>query len=126
MECEYYHKFYLSRIKFIHQIGMPAAIFKGLFVWGANRPSEALFGFNIGEAIGLGIERVVHPDSMEMVISYAKRRAMGDRSLPTKYSASIRTQNNEKKTVQLLVTPLNEPKGTFLVLFDSVQDLAAT
>jgi excisionase family DNA binding protein/PAS domain S-box-containing protein len=120
MECDYYHKYYLSRIKFIHQIGIPAAIFRGLFVWGANRPSEKLFGYKKGEAIGLGIERIVHPDSMEMVISYAKRRTMGDRSIPNNYRARIKTKKNEKKTVQLLVTPLIEPQGTFLVLFDTV------
>jgi excisionase family DNA binding protein/PAS domain S-box-containing protein len=116
--CEYYEKYYRSRIRFIHQIGLPAAIIKGLFIWGGNRPSEELFGFELGEAIGLGIERVVHPDSLEMVISFAKRRTMGDQSTPNYYRAKIKTKNNEKKTVQLLVTPLDEPKGTFLVLFD--------
>ena len=118
MECGYYNKYYLSRIKFVHQIGMPAAVFKGLFIWGANPPFEKLHGFKIGEAIGAGIERVVHPDSMEMVISYAKRRTMGDKLIPNSYRANIKTKNG-KITVQLLVTPLNEPKGTFLVLFDS-------
>ncbi|MDA8141798.1 MAG: helix-turn-helix domain-containing protein [Desulfobacteraceae bacterium] len=117
LDCEYYRKYYLPRIKFVYQINLPAAVYRGTTIWGANSLFEALRGFDRGEVIGLGIERVVHQDSMEMAISNAKRRTMGDRSVPKHYQMDIRTREGDKTAVHLLVTPLNEPWGTFLAIF---------
>lgn len=121
MDCEYYRKYYLPRMKFVHQIDMPALISKGLYVWGANYPFESMRGFEMGQSIGAGVESIVHRDSMEMVISFAKRRTLGDRCLPTHYSADVRTKENGKIAVQVSVAPLNEPIGTFLAIFDPVE-----
>lgn len=121
IKCEYYRKYYLPRMRFMHQINLPAAIYKGLYVWGANYSFESLCGLEIGAFIGAGIESIVHQDSMEMVISFAKRRSLGDRSLPSYYDAYVKTKNDGKIAVQLSVSSLNEPQGTFLAIFNPIK-----
>jgi excisionase family DNA binding protein len=119
--CEYYRKFYHSRIRFVHQIQSPAAVYKGLYIWGGNDAYESLLGFAMGQSIGAGIERVVHGDNMEMIISFAKRRALGDPCIPKYYQAEVKTKDKGKIAVQVLVTSLNEPAGTFLAIFDPLE-----
>ena len=42
----------------------------------------------------MGIENVVHPDSLETMISDAKRRALGDPEVPKTYTIFLK--NNQK------------------------------
>ena len=116
--CEYYRKYYFPRIKFIHQINLPAAVFKNLYIWGANHSFEALYGFKAGQAIGVGTESIMHSDSVERAVLYGKRRTLGDRTIPNHYEANLRIRGECKIAVRVYVSSLNEPEGSFLVIFD--------
>jgi excisionase family DNA binding protein len=117
-DCEFYRNYVHPRIKFIHQIKMPAAVYKDLFIWGANSCFESLCDLKKGQAIGYGIEQLVHPDSMEMVISFAKRRSLGHQQIPKHYETNFKTKKNERKKVFLSIVPLIEPQRTFLMVVE--------
>ena len=75
-KCRYYTEIYLPRIQFVHQIDLPAAVYKGFEVWGGNRGWAELCEVEEKDLPGIGIERIVHPDSIEKVISIVKQRAL--------------------------------------------------
>jgi len=115
-ECRYYQEIYLPRIQFIHQIDLPAAVYMDLCFWGGNRKWAELCEVQEKELIGMGIENVVHPDSLETVISDTKRRAMGDPEVPRTYTIFLKNNQNGKLRVCASLYPLRKPAGTFLVL----------
>jgi len=117
--CKYYQENYFARINFIHQIDMPAAVYKDLYIWGANTEFAELCGIPQNDLVGIGIEQIAHPDSMESVISFAKRRAAGDPAVPRYYRLYIRKNQQEKKRISMSVQPLKDPTGTFLVLAET-------
>ncbi|MFO7707939.1 MAG: helix-turn-helix domain-containing protein [Desulfobacterales bacterium] len=115
-ECRYYHETFLARFQFIHQIDFPAAVFKGLSVWGGNPPWAALCEIPEDRLIGLGIEKVVHPSSLPTVISAIKRMSLGDRSAGTTGPIFINARQCRKRAVNAWVISLHEPEGAFLLL----------
>ncbi|MEJ2638606.1 MAG: helix-turn-helix domain-containing protein [Desulfosarcinaceae bacterium] len=121
LDCEFYRNSFFPRIKFIHQMRMPAAVYKDLFIWGANSAFESLCELKEGQAIGYGIEQLVHPDSMEMVISFAKRRSLGHRQVPKHYEANFKTKEKGRINVFLSIVPLIEPQGTFLMIVEPLK-----
>lgn len=116
IDCRYYQDIYLRRIGFIHQIDLPAAVYRDLFIWGGNRRFAQLCEVQEKDLIGMGIEQVVHPDSMETVIRNAKRRALGDPKTPTVYSVFLRNRQNNRVEIDIGVCPLNEPPRSYLVV----------
>ena len=66
--------------------------------------------------VGMGIEQVVHPRSLECVISGAKKKALGDPGIPTEGVIYIKNSQLEQLKVKLSVFLLKEPRGSFLVL----------
>ena len=121
-ECRYYTEIFLPRIQFVHQIDLPAAVYKGLEVWGGNRGWAELCEVEEKDLPGIGIERIVHPDSIEKVISIVKQRAFGNPSVPRTYSIFLRSSQNVRLKVQISAYPLSEPAGSFLVLAEPDKD----
>ncbi|MBI9085931.1 MAG: helix-turn-helix domain-containing protein [Desulfobacterales bacterium] len=115
-QCLYHQETYMARIQFIQQIELPAAIYRGLYFWGANRHWAALCGRSEPELIGLGIEHVFHSQSLEAVISDTKKRDLGDATVSRRFKVFLRSGDREKMAVRLGAYPLNEPEGTFLLL----------
>ena len=115
-ECQYYLETYLPRIQFVHQIDLPAAVCRDLYFWGGNREWAKLCEVREKDVIGMGIEHVVHPDSLETVISDTKKRALGDSGVPRAYSIFMKRNRHNKLSVRIYVYPLSEPAGTFLML----------
>ena len=64
-------------------------------------------------------EEIVHPSSLETMISRAKRRSLGDFELPEKFALNLKNRQSGKRAVVVGVYPLTEPEGAFLVLVDS-------
>jgi excisionase family DNA binding protein len=114
--CRYYQDMFLSRIRFIHQIGMPAAVFKGLYFWGGNSDWSALCGFPEEKLIGLGIEKIIHPTSLVVVISSFKKFNLARHQEMTSSRIFINTGPNEKRAVDTWVLPLREPRHTSLLV----------
>lgn len=115
-ECLYYQETYLSRIKFIHQIDLPAGIFRELCFWGGNRRLAELCGIQEKDLVGMGIERMVHPESLEAVISDAKKMALGDTRVVGTKSIFLKKDPYGKIRVFFSAYPLSKPVGAFLML----------
>jgi excisionase family DNA binding protein len=115
-ECRYYIETFRSRIQFIHQIEAPAAVYRDLYFWGGNSRWARLCGVPESDLVGMGVEQIIHPDSLEKVISTAKRWALNDSSLPGEFSLFFKKGKSGKREVFLSVYPLNEPAGTFLLM----------
>lgn len=115
-ECQYYRDIYRPRSHFIHQIDLPAAIVKDLYIWGGNRKFSELCEVQEKDLIGMGIEVLVHPDSLPIVISNIKKRALGDPTVPRRYNVFLNNSKHEKLGVDITVCPLKEPLGTNLIV----------
>ena len=117
--CQYYVDIFLPRIHFVNQIDMPAAVIKDLYFWCGNSKWAKLCEIQKKDLVGLGIEEIVHPSSLESVISRAKRRSLGDFEIPEKCSLNLKSRQSGKITVHVGVYPLTEPEGAFLILVES-------
>ena len=114
-ECHYYQEIYLPRIQFIHQLDLPAAVCKGLFFWGANSKWAEINRISQNNFPGMGVERLVHPDALEGVISTIRKMELGE-SLPMTFNILMKSKKRGKQEANISFIPLNEPPGTFLFL----------
>ena len=121
-ECDYYRETYYCRIEFIHQIALPAAIHKDLYFWGGNRKWAELCEVQEKNLVGMGIEKVIHPDSLETVISNNKKRALGDPLAPRTAHTFLKNSKLGKLEIQIAVYPLTEPSGTWLMLAEPIKN----
>ena len=113
--CSYYQEIYYPRLHFIHQFDIPAAVIKDLYFWAGNREMNRLCGINKNGLVGTGVEQVVHPRSLECVISSARKKALRDPGTPSEGSIYIKNNQLEQRKVKLSVFLLKEPHGAFLV-----------
>jgi excisionase family DNA binding protein len=115
-DCKYYIETYLPKVQFINQISSPAAISKGLYLWGGNSPWVKLWGVEEGVLPGMGIEHIFHPDSLPMIIAGIKKRSLGDSSEPKSYSAFVKNDEKGKIAVQISFYGLDDPPEALLIL----------
>ncbi len=115
-ECRYYQDTFLARFQFIHQIDFPAAVFKGLSLWGGNPAWAALCEMPEDRLIGLGIEEVVHSSSLPTVISALKRMSLGEKSTGATGPIFINVRQRGKRVVDAWVFSMHEPEGAFLLM----------
>lgn len=113
--CSYYREIFFPRIQFIHQLDFPAAVCKGLFVWGVNSEWAAITRIPQKEFPGMGIERIIHPSSLEKAISATRKMALGELP-PNGFHVFFKSKTKGKKEVSISAIPLKEPRGTFLFL----------
>ena len=119
--CQYYVEIFLPKIHFVNQINTPAAVIKDLYFWCGNSKWARLCGVRKKDLIGLGIEEIVHPSSLETMISRAKRRSLGDFEIPEKFILNLKNRQTGKVAILVSVYPLSEPEGPFLILVESVE-----
>ena len=117
--CQYYVEIFLPKIHFVNQIDTPAAVIKDLYFWCGNSKWAQLCEVEKKDLIGLGIEEIVHPISLETMISRAKRRSLGDFEIPEKFALNLKNRRTGKIAVLVGIYPLTEPEGAFLVLVES-------
>lgn len=118
-ECQYYLETYFPRIQMVHQFSLPAIVYKDLYIWGGNREFSKLCGCHERQFPGMGIEQLVHPDSLAMVISNIKNRALRDQSVPRSYSIYLNHGKRGKMRTKIAVYSLKEPSRKHLVLFEN-------
>ncbi|MDY6792840.1 MAG: helix-turn-helix domain-containing protein [Thermodesulfobacteriota bacterium] len=114
-ECSYYQDICLPRIQFIHQFELPAAVCQGLFFWGVNRKWSKICQMPLKHFPGTGIERIIDQDSLEAVISLIKKLRVEEHVQPIN-RVYFKKGIKDKLEVILSFFPLNEPRGTFLML----------
>ena len=112
--CRYYLDLVAVRVQFVHQMEAPAVIFKYFSVWAANSRFATLCGQRKSSLIGIGIEQLVHPDSLAEVVAVLKQLALAKYTNVNPCRIAIFDQAGGKLSVDVLVLPLNEPAGTWL------------
>ena len=116
LACRYYMETYFPRIQFVHQFGIPAAVFKGLYLWGGNSQCAELCGVRQKDLVGMGIEKLVHASSLANVIEKVRQMAIGEPVVGNKCSIYVNNRVKGSQKIHVWVYPLMEPDRTFLVL----------
>ena len=114
--CRYYLETFLHRIQFVHQIELPAAVFKDLYLWGGNSSCAELCSVQQKELVGMGIERIVHANSLPKVIQAIRKLALGEPEIKEDCIISIKNHGESPREIRLSVYLLSEPANAFLVL----------
>jgi excisionase family DNA binding protein len=120
-QCRYFQEMFAARFEFIHQIEFPAAVFKGLSLWGGNAGWAELCGVPVDSLIGLGVESFVDPSCLAAVISVFKKAALGENAGLVPAPVIITTPRQEKRAVSAWVFPLRDPEGTNLMLAGDIR-----
>jgi excisionase family DNA binding protein len=115
-ECRFFREMYAARIQFIHQIDCPAAVFKGLTLWGANGAWSDLCRAAEEELTGAGLETVIHPSSLRAVLAAFKRSELGEKGVLISGLVLVGDSRLDAGRTAAWVFPLREPEGTHLVL----------
>ncbi len=113
--CRYYRDAYYSRLQFIHQFDRPAAIAKDLYFWAGNPEMANLCEIPEKDLVGMGIEKIIHPRSLEKVISWVKRKTLGDPRMPSTCRIYIKNHHSDGLEINVSVFLLKEPPGSFLI-----------
>ena len=114
--CRYYLEMILGRIQFVHQIAMPAAVIKDLYLWGGNSSCAEICSVEQAELIGVGIDKIVHAHSLPKVIEAIRKLASGEPEVKQGCVISINNNRESPRKVRVSVHPLHEPAKAFLVL----------
>lgn len=114
--CRYYLETFLHRIQFVHQIQLPAAVFKDLYLWGGNSSCAEICSVPLKKLIGLGIEKIVHADSLPKVIEAIRKLALGEPEVMEDCFISIKNDREGPRKIRVSVYLLREPANAFLVL----------
>ncbi len=114
--CQYYIETYLQRIQFVHQIELPAAVFKDLYLWGGNALCAEICNLQPKDLVGLGIEKIIHARSLPIVIEAIRLLSLHEHDIKDNCRISINNSLVDPKEIRVSVYPLREPKMTFLVL----------
>ena len=114
-KCNYYRDMFLPRIHFIYQIKFPAAVYKGMYFFAGNTKWAQLCEVSEKDLPGMGIETIIHPDSLEELISNIKNGELGE-IVPITKNVFLKSKTREKLRVSILNFPLNEPSGAFIIL----------
>jgi len=115
-DCRYFQETFLPRLQLVHQLAVPAAVYKDFYIWGGNRKWAQMVGSAERDLIGQGIEQVFHPVSLRVVMASFKKRALGDPAVPRADDVYLTNDRNEKIALTISVYPLDEPAGAWLLL----------
>ncbi len=116
LACRYYLETYFPRIQFIHQIGLPAAVFKDLYLWGGNVLCAELCRVRPQDLVGMGIEKLVHASSLASVIEKVRQMAIGEPAATGTCRIFIKDGVQVGREINVRVVPLMEPARSFLVI----------
>ena len=114
-KCCYYREAYYPRVQFIHQLEIPAAIIKDLNCWAGNPAMAELCEVHQKQLVGMGIEKIIHPRSLEQVISCVKRKALGDPGTQSECRIYIKNHRADGLKIKCSVFVLKQPPGAFLI-----------
>jgi excisionase family DNA binding protein len=115
-QCRYYLETVYPRIQFIHQIDMPAAVIKDFHLWGGNAHCAELCEVQLKDLVGMGIEKIVHANSLAKIIEGIRQMALGDLTIKKNCRITVHSSRGGQREIQVSVYPLREPDRAFLVL----------
>jgi PAS domain S-box-containing protein len=100
----------------LQDCGEATILYRGKKILKANENFAALFGRTVEECEGLPILELCHNESIEMIQDYIRRRALGDRTLPSSYEAEFRTPSNPKVTMNVTVLKVKSVEGALVII----------
>ncbi len=115
-DCRYFRAMVAVRLQFIHQIAAPAAVFKGLTLWGGNAAWAELCGLPAERLTGLGLETILHPRSLAVLVGLLKKAEAGLSPGSFPEPLCIVTPAGGERPVAAALYPLREPEGATLWL----------
>jgi excisionase family DNA binding protein len=115
-ECRYYQETYLPRIQFVHQINLPAAVFKDLHLWGGNVLCAELCGVSQSDLVGMGIEKIIDTESLPRVINGIRKLAQDRPEVKNACRIAVKNGAGKHSDLRIAVYPLRQPATAFLVL----------
>ena len=118
--CQYYFEHYTQYTSFIHQMSMPAAVLKDMYIWSGNRAWADLCGIDIDSQIGMGIEEIIHPESIKIIINFNKKIHRGDNNGFLRSDVYFENQGGEKILVNLAMSSLKQPEGAYFAVVDNI------
>ncbi len=111
--CRYYQNYVFPKIQMIHQMSIPAAIVKELCIWNANSMFAELCGLPSKDLIGIGIEEIIHSESLGLLVADFKKRDLGNISVEQKYNIFLK---NNKLKAEISIYSLREPDKAYLIV----------
>ncbi len=115
-DCRYFQDMVGVRLQFIHQLAAPAAVFRGLTLWGGNAAWAELCGRPAERLTGTGIESILHPRSLALLVGVLKRAEAGAALGPLPDPLCILTPEGGERRIVAALYPLREPEGANLWL----------
>ncbi len=115
-DCRYFDAMIAARMQFIHQIATPAAVFKGLTLWGGNAAWAELCGRPAERLTGIGLETILHPRALAVLVGLLKKAEAGLTLGPVPEPLTILTPQGGERPVAAALYPLSEPEDAFLWL----------
>jgi len=100
----------------VHQIELPAVVFKDLYLWGGNSSCAEICGVSQKELVGMGIEKIVHAHSLPKVIATIRKLALGEPEVKEDCIISINHDWENTRKIRVSVYLLREPANAFLAL----------
>lgn len=119
-QCQYFYEHYTQYTYFIHQMPMPVAIFKDLYLWSGNKAWARLCGVDIDRLIGIGVEEIIHPESIRIIINFNKKIQRGNNNGFLKSPIYFENKNGRKIKANLSITSLKQPEGTCFAIAENV------
>jgi len=114
-ECRHYLDNYRPRFSFIYQLDFPAGVYQDLHFWGANRALEHLFGVDALASVGMGLEQVIHSESLSDIITHNRKQQVGE-PVPAAFPITFKTNAGEKVNATVSIYPLCRGENTFLII----------
>ena len=100
----------------VHQIAIPAFIYKDFHFWGGNKDGAALCGLEVAEILGMGVEELIHRDSLEFILHEFRMLDLNELESSSTFPIYFKNQNQHKIRVEAIFSPLHDPEGAWLVL----------
>ena len=116
--CQYYYEHYTQYTSFIHQMSMPAAVLKDMYIWSGNQAWANISGVDIESLIGMGIEEIIHPESIKIIINFNKKIQRGDNTGFLRSDVFLESKDNKKIRINLAMASLKQPDGAYFAVVD--------
>lgn len=118
--CQFYYEYFTQYTSFIHQMSLPAAFLKDMYIWSGNRAWGDLCGVDIDSLIGMGIEEIIHPESIKIIINFNKKIKQSDNAGFLKSQVFFEDPDGKKINVNLAMVSLKQPEGAYFAVADGI------
>jgi hypothetical protein len=118
--CQFYYEYYTQYTSFIHQMSLPAAVLKDMYIWSGNQAWGDLCGVDIDSLIGMGIEEIIHPESIKIIINFNRKIKQSDNAGFLKSPVFFEDPDGKKINVDLAMVSLKQPEGAYFAVADGI------